>query len=450
MVSQGAIWVPAALRFLRTALTKTSKALQTHLPSASKPSQHELQAIPLRSSYTSRQPIHPAALLKQQSRRGTRWFSSSTRANFLNLNRTVRRFITTELRVPESPHFSRTKLPSSNTSRRIAQFSGRAPFAHTLRPNLTGGAMPRTAGGYTLGGSNGARYFSHTPASPAQVIQNVSQAMRAFFVSGQKIRYDGVGPRGEHRYRAVSCLEDEAMNKMSGMPGWSPGSFVDFRLSPTITAMSPLAAALSSSACTGFEGAGAATQATCLDTEGFLDVLSADFGRALQDLAVVYADLRRLSALGSLPTYLDKSDTIRVRFPGVDAGTTERLCDDLGVQRGLVGEDAEFDAAAGVSVALQFPFAPQSEGAISSPGGSARCYEGSLAQDAASSVDEDYFVRDAFASGTDLDCPGSSDLEGYGTMSLPVSSGAGAADYEGLEGIYRFLGECDRAEGRLG
>lgn len=240
------------------------------------------------------------------------------------------------------------------------------------------------------------------------------------------------------------------MNKMSGMPGWSPGSFVDFRLSPTITAMSPLAAALSSSACTGFEGAGAATQDTCLNTEGFLDVLSADFGRALQDLAVVYADLRRLSALGSLPTYLDKSDTIRVRFPGVDAGTVERLCDDLGVQRGLVGEDAEFDAAVGVPVALQFPFAPQSEGAISSPGGSARCYEGSFAQDAASSVDEDSFVRDAFASGTEMDCLGSSDLEGYGTMSLPVSSGAAAADYEGLEGIYRFLGECDRAEGRLG
>ncbi|KAG6003976.1 hypothetical protein E4U21_001556 [Claviceps maximensis] len=440
MVSQGATWVPAALRFLRAAATKTSQALRTQLADVGKPFQRDLQALPVRSGYTGRRPIHPAELLKQR-KRGSRWYSKATSEN---LNRVIRRFLTTE-RVSSSPRFDRTKLPSSNTSRRVAQFSGRAPFSNTLRPNLTGGAMPRSAGGYSLGGG-GARYFSHTPAAPAQVVQNVSQAMRAFFLSGQKIRYDGVGPRGQHKYRAVSCLEDDAMSKLSAISRWSPGSFIDFQLSPTITAMSPLAAAISGDATNSEFGARAAAQVPSLDTEGFLDVLSTDFRRALQDLDIVYSDLRRLSALGSLPTFLHRSDTIRVRFPGVDAMTVERLCDDIGIQRGLIGEDPEFNAAVGVATALKFPFAPQSERAISSPGGSARSLEGSFLQDTASSPDDDFFVRQAFSYEM-LDDSELSDLEDYVTMSSPSSSHAPTSDkYEGLEGIYRFLGE---AEGRF-
>ncbi|KAG5921332.1 hypothetical protein E4U42_005879 [Claviceps africana] len=437
MPSRGATWVPAALRKRRAAATKTSHALRTQLADVGRPFQQDLQAIPVRIVHNGRRPIHPAALLKRQ-KRGSRWFASTATDG---LNRALRRFITTE-RVSSSPRFDRTKLPSSNTSRRIARFSGRAPFCNTLRPNLTGGAMPRTAGGYSLGGG-GARYFSHTPAMPAQVVQDVSQAMRAFFLSGHKIRYDGRGPRGGHQYRTVSRVEDDAMNRLSAIPRWSPGSFIDFQISPTVTAMSPLAAAISRTAETSGFGAGAATRGTCLDTEGFLDVLSTDFDRALQDLAVVYSDLRRLSALGSLPTFLHKSDTIRVRFPGVDALTVERLCDDLGVQRGLIGEDAGFNDAVGVSVALKFPFAPQSERALSSPGGSARSLEGSFVQDTASSLDDDSFVRDAFTYEMTVDNPDASDPEGYGTMSPPN-------EYEGFEGIHRFLAECDRAEGRLG
>ncbi|KAG5949871.1 hypothetical protein E4U53_005687 [Claviceps sorghi] len=445
MPSRGATWVPAALRLLRVAAAKTSNALRSQLADVGKPFQRELQAIPVRIVPNGRRPIHPAALLKQQ-RRGSRWFSSAPTDG---LNRVIRRFITTE-RVSSSPRFDRTKLPSSNTSRRVAQSSGRAPFCNPLRPNLTGGAMPRSAGGYSLGGG-GARYFSHTPAAPAQVVQNVSQAMRAFFLSGQKIRYDGRGPRGGHQYRAVSRAEDDAMHKLSAIPHWSLGSFIDFQISPTVTAMSPLAAAIGRTAQTPDFGASAATRGTCLDTEGFLDVLSADFGRALQDLTVVYSDLRRLSALGSLPTFLHKSDTIRVRFPGVDALTVERLCDDLGVQRGLIGEDAGFNDAMGVSAALRFPFAPQSERALSSPGGSARSLEGSLVQDTASSLEDDSFVRDAFIYEMTADNPDTSDPEDYGTMSPPISSRAQTSDeYEGFEGIHRFLEECDRAEGRLG
>lgn len=440
MAPQRAVWGPAALRLLRVAVTRTSKAVRHKLAAVGKPFQHELQTIP---GYTGRQPIHPAALPRQQ-KQGTRWFSSGTAQT---INRVIRRSITSER--ASSRRFDRSKLPSSATSRKVAQFSGRAPFANILRPNLTGGAMPRSAGGYSLGG--GVRYFSHTPAAPAQVIQNVSQAMRAFLLSGQKIRHDGVGPRGERQYRAVSSLEDDAMNKLSTTPLWFPGSFIDFRTSPTITAMGPLAAPLTRASETSGFGAKAATHPTSLDTEGFLDVLSTDFGRALQDLTTIDSDLRRLSALGSLPVSLEASDTIRVRFPGVDAFTLERLCDDLGIQRGLVREDPEFNAAVGAPAAFKVPFAPDSERAMSSPGGSARSLGGSFFQDAELSSEDDSFVRDAFAYEVSVDDAEISDPESYGTTASPTSSGEHVSDeYEGLEGIYRFLEESNRAQGRLG
>lgn len=440
MAPQRAVWGPAALRLLRVAVTRASKAVRHKLAAVGKPFQHELQTVP---GYTGRQRIHPASLPRKQIQ-GTRWFSSGTAQT---INRVIRRSITSER--ASSPRFDRSKLPSSATSRKVAQFSGRAPFANTLRPNLTGGAMPRSAGGYSLGG--GARYFSHTPAAPAQVMQNVSQAMRAFFLSGQKIRHDGVGPRGERQYRAVSSLEVDAMNKLFTTPLWVPGSFIDFQISPTITAMGPLAALITRASKTSGFGATAATHPTYLDTEGFLDVLYADFDRAYQELTIVDSDLRRLSALGSLPVVLKASDTIRVRFPGVDAFTVERLCDDLCIQRGLIGEESEFDAAVGVPAALKFPFAPDSERAISSPGGSARSLEGSFFQDAEFFSEDDSFVRDAFAYEVSVDDAEISDPESYGTTASPTSSGEHVSDeYGGLEGIYRFLEETDRAQGRLG
>jgi len=307
--------------------------------------------------------------------------------------------------------------------------------------------MPRTAGGYSLGG--GARYFSHTPAAPAQVVQNVSQAMRAFFLSGQKLRYDGVGPHGNHQYRAVSPVEDEAMRKFSSITHTAPGAFVDFQLSPTVTALSPLAAAIPfASGTSGFK-AEAALAGASLNTEGFLDVLSADFGRALQDLTAIYADLRRLAILGDLPVLLEKHNTLRVRFPGVDAETIERLCDDIGVQRGVVGQDPNFDAEVGVPMALKFPFAPDTTKSAVSPTLSVRSVEG-YDFEHVSSLDDDDFVREAFMDEM-ADNPWLTETEGYETMSPPASSMAGPSeDYEGLEGVYRFLEECDRAKGRVG
>ncbi|KAF3075400.1 hypothetical protein CFAM422_002346 [Trichoderma lentiforme] len=438
MASAGAIWGPDALRLLRVAVSRTTAVVRDKLANAARPFQNQaVQPIPV-SAKGGRQSIHPANLVKQQAR-GARGFSTNAAKN---ANKVVRRYLSSESSA--APRLDRSKLPSSNTSRRVAQFSGRAPFASALRPNLTGGAMPRTAGGYSLGG--GARYFSHTPTAPAQVVQNVSQAMRAFFLSGQRIRYDGTGPRGEAQYRAVSVLEDEAMRKLAAIPKFAPGAYVDFQLSPTITAMSPLAAALvQASTASGFQAEAAIPS---LNTEGFLDVLSADFGRALKDLTAIYADLERLSSLGDLPISLESGNLLRVRFPGVDVETVERLCDDIGIQRGIVSQDIGFESVTGVRTALKFPFAPDFEKALTSPGGSERSLEGHELDDISSLGDES-FVHEAFAYENSED-PWCSETDGYESMSPPTKSEQHSEEYEGLEGIYRFLEECDKAKGRLG
>ncbi|KAF9876470.1 casein kinase II beta 2 subunit [Colletotrichum karsti] len=434
MSAAGKIWAPVALRFLRVGITKTTKMIRTKLAdvaAARTAAQGELARIPIRTTPTGRQPIHPAALLRQK--RAGRWYSTAQQS----VNNTVRRWISTAggSSGNAAPRFNRASFPTSNTSRRVGQNTGRAPWASTLRPNLTGGAIPRTQGGYSTGG--GARYFSHTPAAPAQVVHNVSVAMRAFCLSGKKARYDGLNARGEMCYRAVSELEQNAYVKMMGAARGNPGAFIDFKLNPTITALSPLAAA----AAAGFTSAGAAAPAATLNEEGFLDVLSVDFARAVKDLAVIFADLKRIALLGDLPVTMEKGSVLRVRFPGVDAETVERLCDDYGVQRGVVGEDPGFAAEAGVPMALRFPFAPDVEGAktITSPGGSLRSLSG---------LDIDVDVDEAFIDEME-EHSWMSDPEGYESMSpTPKTSEHASDDYEGLEGIYRFLEECDRAKGR--
>ncbi|KOS18702.1 hypothetical protein ESCO_000964 [Escovopsis weberi] len=342
MASSGGIWGPAALRLLRMAVANTSKVIRTKVAEATKPLQRELlqpAAAPIRHATTpsARQQCHrqPTTALLGLGNTDARWFASPGSVRN-NINLVVRRCISSEAPTAAA-RLERSKLlPKSQTSQRVAQLTGKSPFASTLRPNLTGGVLPRTAGGYALGG--GARYFSHTPAAPAQVVESVSQAVRAFFSSGRRIQYDGVGPRGQPQYRVVSALEDEAVRKLAGFPQFAPGAHVDFQLSPTITALGPLAAVVASGHL-GFDDAGAATATAIpsLNTEGFLDVLSADFGRALKDLTAVYGDLLRLSALGDLPISLEGADVLRVRFPGVDRETVESLCEDIGIQRGIVG-----------------------------------------------------------------------------------------------------------------
>ncbi|KAK2004086.1 casein kinase II beta 2 subunit [Colletotrichum falcatum] len=425
----GGIWAPAALRLLRVGFTKTTKVIRAKLANATRPAvQAEFAHIPIRT--TGRQPIHPSALLRQK--RAGRWYSTQ------GIHNIVRRWISTtgpstSGNASGSIRFNRASFPTSNTARRVGQSTGRAPFASTLRPNLTGGAIARTQGGYTLGGGGGARYFSHTPAAPAQVIQNVSIAMRAFCLSGQRVRYDGLNGRGDKRYRAVSELEQAAYLKMLGASArGNPGSFVDFHISPTVTALSPLAAA----AAAGFTSANVETPATTLNEDGFLDVLSVDFARALKDLAVIFADLKRLAVLGDLPITMEKGSVLRVRFPGIDAETVERLCDDAGVQRGVVGQDADFDTHVGAPMALRFPCAPGDDAkTITSPGGSVQSLSG---------IDID--LEEAFMEEHSF----MSDPEGYESMMpTPKTSEQCSDEYEGLEGIYRFLEECDRNKGRF-
>jgi hypothetical protein len=174
-----------------------------------------------------------------------------------------------------------------------------------------------------------------------------------------------------------------------------------------------------------------------LNTEGFLDVLSVDFSRALKDLATTLNDLKRLASLGDLPITLEAKSTLRVRFPGCDAETVERLCDEVGVQRGLVHQDPGFDSTGGCQMALMFPFAPSSEYSLSSPGGSLRSQSGH-------DDEVDNFADNPW-------------LEGYESMGEEEPSESGSAyftkpsehqnssDYEGLEGIYRFLEQCDNS-----
>ncbi|KAK2610495.1 hypothetical protein N8I77_003921 [Diaporthe amygdali] len=448
MSPAGGVLAPVVMRALRSAVVNTAKmtkVLQRKLAGATQPLSKEVQYVTVRS--TGRQPIHPTAFLRQ-SKRGARW-SSSTAYNRLNAG--VRRLIGTavnELRA--GPRIDRSAFNKTNIGRAFSQFPGRAPFAHTLRPNLTGGAMPRTAGGYAMPGSGrigGQRYFSHAPTSQAQVVQNVSQAMRAFWLSGQRAHFDGHGPNGERRYKPVSSLQDTACRKMASMPRIVPGSFVDFQISPTVTALSPLAAVAAMA--TGFDGkpeAGAAT----LNADGFFDVLSTDFARQLKDLTAVMSDLRRLAALGDLPITLEKNNTLRVRFPGLDADTVERLCDDTGVQRGVIRQDADFDSSYGSPMALRFPYAPDAhdEETLTSPGGSMRSHLSEV-----SSIEEDEALFDEYIEENpwlSTPEPEVDAEEGYESMSDHVLSSAEhvSEDFEGLEGIYRFLEECDQLKSR--
>ncbi|KAK1830329.1 hypothetical protein QBC39DRAFT_354189 [Podospora conica] len=419
----------AAMRIVTRTLPKAVKMLRSKIATATRTVNAQAQPAYVRSG-GPRQPIHPVAWLRQQKRVG-KWYSTTS---YPHVNAVVRRFLSTGRPTASGPRIDRSKLPVSNTSRAVSRFPGRAPFACTLRPNLTGGALPRSAGGYSVGGS--VRYFSHTPAAQAQVVQNVSQAMRAFWLKGHRARYDGVGPQGEKRYRTVSAAQEEARVRMSAMPRNAPGSFIDFQVSPTITALSPLGVAFPFATAEVF-GLGVKPEAglATLHADGFLDVLSVDFARALRDLTAVMNDLKSLSRLGDLPITLEKGNTLRVRFPGVDADMVERLCDDVGVRRGVVGQDPDFDLSAGVPVALRFPYAPDEAGVktITSPGGSVRSNNSSDSE-----VDE--MFMDEYESNPWLSEP---EHEGYESMSPSALSTSD--DYEGLEGIYRFIEECDRA-----
>ena len=269
-------------------------------------------------------------------------------------------------------------------------------------------------------------------------------------------------------FRCVSQLQDETARKMGVRSEMVKGTSLEFRLSPTITALASFPTSLAESA------ARSVLPTETLGTDGLLDLLATDFARALKDLAAVLADLKRLAQLGDLPLSLATGDakatTLQVRFPGCDAQTVERLCDEVGVRRGVIRQDEGFEEERDVEMALLFPFAPSgalsdtssrdqdvdmyfspakqpqpdkldwrnmlspSEHTLTSPSKSL----GTKTDDGFDAVDHNPWVASSpsgYSSMHDSDYEDNDD----------VAYDPRAREYDGLEGIYKFLSECDEA-----
>ncbi|KAF2842500.1 hypothetical protein M501DRAFT_1013840 [Patellaria atrata CBS 101060] len=443
-------------KLLKHAWQKASRIAQKNLPISARQTQPQLQPAFARNA---RHPVHPVAALRQSK---GRWYTTHS---FMNAN--IRKFTSQSGSTTGGLKYDRSSFPKSRVASAVNGLSGRAPFASTLRPNLTGGTLGRTAGGYSLGSgaARGARYFSHTPAAPAQVVHNVSQAVRAFLIAGQKAQFDGVNPRnGEKRFKAVTKLQGEVGRKMNSLPKATPGSYIEFNVNPTITALTPLSIV-----------AGYSMHAQIhdtLNTDGLLDILSVDFSRALKDLAIVLADLKRLSSFGDLPiTY--RTSSLRVHFPGCDAETVERICLELGVQRGLVIQDEDFDAFAGTEIALLFPFAPSKTASecdfLERPVVDRIMYQDPIDWRYMLTPNDDlsceqYSTRSD--TGLDFDCfeggevhePYTSSPSGYESFHSSELEDASVMrerpeydsplEYQEFEGIYRFIEQCDSAKRR--
>ncbi|EFE43646.1 hypothetical protein TRV_01608 [Trichophyton verrucosum HKI 0517] len=431
--SSGHQLIPKVWRVARFAFEKTARAIRNRLPDAPEPRALQLQPAYIRPS--ARTPANRIAALRSQTRSFTTGRVSSRAAGI------------------------RTAQPLKIATQ-VSRLTTRTPFASALRPNLTGGAFCRTAGGYAIGAGRigGARYFSSSPTCPAQVIQNVSVAMRSFWLSGQRIRFDGIDKRtGAKKYKVVTPLQQEAGRKMDAISPAASGSYVDFKVSPTITALGCFKSMQKGSSF-------AADEQPTLNSAGLLDLLSGDFARVLKELAAVLNDLKKLAALGDLPISLQDQSTIRVRFPGCDADTVERLCIEAGVQRGVVGQDEDFESKNGAEMALLFPFAPSHQ---HSESGSCPCespfmrtpeyvnWQEMMLSDKSISPfgtpegdfsllnlsEENPWARQP----SDFSSVGISELGDrafFPDIRYPTPT---ASDYGGIEGVCRFIEECNRA-----
>lgn len=269
-----------------------------------------------------------------------------------------------------------------------------------------------------------------------------------------------MSPRNEKQFEAVSSLQEQAGRKMRSIPAATPGSYVNFKVTPTITAIGPFS---------NLPTADSAHEQQSLNNTTVMKMLSVDFARALKDLAMIMTDLQKLSRLGDLSLSLPNSSTLRVRFPGCDADTVNRLCEELEIRRGLVYQDEDFDISNGTEMALLFPFAPSktpSENTFSPKlmAGEAGKHEPLEWENMISprpppnysthSVTSDDFeeviaVEDnpwlSSPSGySSLNGSDEDDAAGYSRDGMDGQAPS-SSEYEGLEGIYRFLEECDRA-----
>ncbi|CAO1604989.1 hypothetical protein XANCAGTX0491_008527 [Xanthoria calcicola] len=458
----GHILVPKALRIFKFAVSQAGALIRSKLPQAAAGTTGASEAVLQPIHLCSRaQPVHPAAWLRQSRSSARRKFTSQANAHASRFDR---------------PSFQKSKIGQAVTR------SFGAPFASTLRPNLTGGALPRTAGGYGLGGTaQGVRHFSHLGGVQAQVVQNVSAGLRAFCIGGGKARFDGFDQKtGAKRYKAVSEAEDRALSKIQrSSSAWAKGCNLEFRLNPTITALS---ASFPTST-------GQSLESQTLGTVGILDTIGADFARALKDLSAILTDLKRVAAFGDLPICLTTSQhggsTLCVRFAGCDADTVSRLCDEVGVHRGVIREDEAWSDDKDVEMALLFPFAPSK--AVSHLDGESAFIARTIHADSCIAPEQVEWRNMMSPSGHSghgsdddsadfhrIDTPASTEIPHHsydrytpqspsGYESLRESDFAAedayyhqhtsprrarrqeSGDLEGLESIYRFLAECDES-----
>lgn len=298
----------------------------------------------------------------------------------------------------------------------------------------------------------------------------MSAGIRAFFVGGGKARYDGVDPiTGEKRFRSVSHTEDVVYNKWERSMGSMKGTSLQFKLGPTITALCPAFS-------TQQQDLDSRIGITSLNSINLLDTLASDFARALKDLSLILADLRRLSAFGDLPISLlttDYGPILSVRFPGCDADLVYSLCDEVGVRRGVVVEDDAWGSMAeggekDVEMALLFPFAPSTSPLIVSEDNDGAYYfdenpvqqeklewrgmlspstHGDLLHDNNSFEDIAMTLKSpmihpdspsGYESLRDSDFASDDPYYQMPTLQAPTHQG-----YEGVEGIYKFLQVCE-------
>lgn len=274
---------------------------------------------------------------------------------------------------------------------------------------------------------------------------------------------------GEKRWKAVTEVQDKATKTMSkaSTSKSAKGTNLEFRLSPTVTALGAFSTTSSEVA-----------PKPSLNAEGLLDTLSIDFAHALQDLAAVLSDLKRLYTLGDLPLSISDS-VLRVHFPGCDFQIVSSLCDELGVRRGVIREDEAWREDKDAEMALLFPFADSPASSetnddetgyfervlpsqrredvdwknMLSPSEHTSHQSGAELSTRSITIEDSYshfepYLPNPWAA--DKEDVGNEDYASDGDSSARKSAESGfqrrgSEEYEGVEGIYRFLAECDGA-----